>query len=555
MVQNVDEKNDGPYAAIDKRWRFSREEIRAYHESSIPLRKRYSAYFSVFILLVLTPLFIYWDFYAPSNVMRNSAVNYAVVGSHLLMVVYSLVLLIYNKASSEKRNPALDLFILRMFTLVGLILITIPAVLNQQGDGHLYLYYIGLIIIVFIAIEPVSFMITTFVLTGASIFLASILFQQEQMLEWSIRANLVFTVVTISLLYWLNDVIRCRYFLQKQAIAKFETENRRQRKLLEEQNSVLEKLASHDGLTKIANRRELDQKLEWELYRMNRSKKPLTLILFDLDYFKLYNDTYGHVTGDAALIALVNAVKPIPKRKTDVLARYGGEEFAVILPHADADGGFAIAEKMRNSIFDLQIPHENSMVAPVVTASFGVLTMYPTCQITPVEALDMVDTLLYQAKEAGRNRAVRKSVWPGPELLEPVNRIIWRTEYTAGITSIDTQHKELLNEVNKFFAFLESGEATLPTKKEYFSKIYHAFMIHCKSEEQVLKNLGYPALNDHILAHERLKLKGQKILDVKSLTPEEEEEFIEFIVYEIIIKHLESEDALYFPLTRKAIAL
>ncbi|MGL5075717.1 MAG: diguanylate cyclase, partial [Waterburya sp.] len=173
---------------------------------------------------------------------------------------------------------------------------------------------------------------------------------------------------------------------------------------LEQANQELEKLAVLDGLTKIANRRKFDQYLEGEWKRLTRERSPLSLILCDIDYFKLYNDTYGHQAGDRCLQKVAQAISKVIKRPADLVARYGGEEFAVILPNTDAGGAKYLARQIRLQIEALKIPHINSKVDLYVTLSLGVASCIPNGGLGFYALVAAADKGLYQAKELGRNQ-------------------------------------------------------------------------------------------------------------------------------------------------------
>ena len=173
---------------------------------------------------------------------------------------------------------------------------------------------------------------------------------------------------------------------------------------LEESNRELQRLSSLDGLTGIANRRQFDKMLEQEWQRALRNCTELSLIMVDIDYFKLYNDSYGHQAGDDALKAVALALHRIVHRPSDLVARYGGEEFAVILPETDAEGALRVAEKMRDSINRLAIRHEASKNADKITLSIGVATLNPRGGDNPDLILAAADDALYRAKHDGRNR-------------------------------------------------------------------------------------------------------------------------------------------------------
>lgn len=177
-------------------------------------------------------------------------------------------------------------------------------------------------------------------------------------------------------------------------------------KLLEKANNKLNRLAKLDGLTKVANRRQFDQQLEQEWQRLTRESQPLSLILCDIDYFKNYNDTYGHLAGDDCLQKVVHAIKKAVRRPADLVARYGGEEFAVILPNTPKSGAITVAENIRSQVHRLHICHAGSHVSPWVTLSLGIATMIPTLEEVPAKLIAQADMALYQAKTQGRDRVV-----------------------------------------------------------------------------------------------------------------------------------------------------
>jgi diguanylate cyclase (GGDEF)-like protein len=169
-------------------------------------------------------------------------------------------------------------------------------------------------------------------------------------------------------------------------------------------NAQLRRQALRDGLTGAYNRRYFDKMLDEELKRAKRSKQPLSLILIDVDHFKSLNDRYGHPTGDAVLRAIVRSLTAALRRPSDLLARYGGEEFAVILPGVDIHGAMVVAEHMRISVEERQIPNCDRDTTRVVTLSIGVVSAQAAAEDSPQEMLDRVDAALYRAKSEGRNR-------------------------------------------------------------------------------------------------------------------------------------------------------
>ncbi len=189
-----------------------------------------------------------------------------------------------------------------------------------------------------------------------------------------------------------------------QATVRDITRRKHAEKVLEEYRCKLEALSNTDGLTGIANRRRFDEVLAKELARHFRSKAALSLILLDIDYFKAFNDIYGHVKGDECLRQVGRVIGVCTNRAADLAARFGGEEFACILPETNQSGAIAIAEQIRQGIQALDIPHKGSNVAKCVTASLGVVTMKCTADSSVEDILTQADTLLYQAKSSGRNR-------------------------------------------------------------------------------------------------------------------------------------------------------
>ncbi|HAX78688.1 MAG TPA: diguanylate cyclase [Cyanobacteria bacterium UBA11372] len=178
---------------------------------------------------------------------------------------------------------------------------------------------------------------------------------------------------------------------------------------LKKANQELERLAALDGLTSVANRRQFDKILQQEWYRLKREQLPLSLIMCDVDYFKRYNDRYGHLEGDNCLKQVASAIASASRRPADLVARYGGEEFAVILPNTSAEGALKVAELIRKQVQQLKIPHVLSGASQYVSLSLGVSTIVPNADSSPLELIEIADLALYAAKQQGRNCAVGRS--------------------------------------------------------------------------------------------------------------------------------------------------
>jgi diguanylate cyclase (GGDEF)-like protein len=173
---------------------------------------------------------------------------------------------------------------------------------------------------------------------------------------------------------------------------------------LETMNQELQRLVSVDGLTQVANRRRFDEYLQQQWQQMQREKLSLSLILCDIDFFKLYNDTYGHQAGDDCLRQVANVIQRSAKRSVDLAARYGGEEFAVILPNTNLRGAIQVSKEIQAKVNALLIPHSSSQVSPQITVSLGISSMVPIPSSIGAMLITTADKALYQAKAEGRNR-------------------------------------------------------------------------------------------------------------------------------------------------------
>lgn len=168
----------------------------------------------------------------------------------------------------------------------------------------------------------------------------------------------------------------------------------------------LEELSRIDGLTHIPNRRYFDEEYQKKCKEMIREHKTVALLMIDVDYFKRYNDHYGHGKGDECLMKIAGALKSSLKRPSDMVARYGGEEFIVILQNIDEDGAKKVAESLIKAVGDLGIKHEYSSASDHVTISLGMAFKPAEESLCKEELLKMADDALYRAKESGRNRVV-----------------------------------------------------------------------------------------------------------------------------------------------------
>jgi diguanylate cyclase (GGDEF)-like protein len=225
--------------------------------------------------------------------------------------------------------------------------------------------------------------------------------KQEILSDWvhtAIKSSLIVLSAVMILIWGARRIIN--QIIVREAL---EDELRRARAVTESRNVSLQELANTDGLTGLVNRRHFEEKLVHEQERARRTSKPCSLVLMDVDYFKKYNDYYGHVAGDTCLRQVASAISVCVKRPADVVARYGGEEFVVLLPDTDLAGACNVAEQIRTRIAALEVPHVKSQFGHV-TVSLGVYTAHPgTDGDSTADWVRAADTLLYKAKEAGRN--------------------------------------------------------------------------------------------------------------------------------------------------------
>lgn len=187
---------------------------------------------------------------------------------------------------------------------------------------------------------------------------------------------------------------------------------------LQEANLQLQRLANLDGLTEVANRRHFDKYLEEQWQHLTENNAPLSLILCDIDYFKSYNDYYGHQAGDYCLKQVAYALSLAVKRSGDLVCRYGGEEFAIILPDTNLKEAIKVAEEIILAVKKIKIPHDRSQVSKYITMSLGIGSQIPTQELRSKSAIATADTCLYEAKKQGRDRYCAKGL--GAERLRRV---------------------------------------------------------------------------------------------------------------------------------------
>ncbi len=211
-------------------------------------------------------------------------------------------------------------------------------------------------------------------------------------------------VIGFVIAYMLEQRDR-RGYLQARLI---EIEKQQLNKLSQE----MARISHEDALTTLANRRHFNEVLTREWALAEREQTTLSLIFIDVDHFKPYNDTYGHLEGDKVLNRVGKTLKKMAKRPADLAARYGGEEFVLLLPHTDSDGAYILAKEVQQAIDALAIPHKSSKAGKYVSVSIGLSTLIPNDNNSITTLIDYADEGVYAAKKAGRHRI---RIWPKPE--------------------------------------------------------------------------------------------------------------------------------------------
>ncbi len=329
------------------------------------------------------------------------------------------------------------------------------------------------------------------------------------------------------------------------------TERKKIEEELQEANKKLECLSTTDGLTGIANRRHFDHILDKEYARHVRSGAQLSLLMLDLDHFKLFNDYYGHISGDKCLQQIGRVLNDCAGRSADLAARYGGEEFACILPETGRDGAFMVAEGIHREIMALAIPHKKSKVADCITASFGLVTTQCTTDKSALDLVVQADRLLYKAKASGRN-CIKTAIPSDAEGDFRVNfaQLVWQDSYCCGNQVIDSQHRSLFDLSNELFEAALSGRSTIEVSA-IITKLLDSAKQHFQDEEALLESLNFPALNQHVGEHSRMLKKGGELLGNFNASRLTIGDVFEFLASEFVMHHMLEVDQEFYPFIGK----
>ena len=309
---------------------------------------------------------------------------------------------------------------------------------------------------------------------------------------------------------------------------------------LKEKNEKLLKSAITDELTGVYNRKFFEKRVVEEMEIADRANEKISLIIFDLDRFKLVNDNFGHQFGDEVLKRTTQIAGDLI-RKTDFLNRVGGEEFAIILPNTNKTQAVFVAEKVRKALED-----NKHFKVGQVTGSFGV------AERMKAESLrswyKRADNALYQAKNTGRNRVVDSDKIDIPLVSLQVQ---WRQEWNCGNDEIDEQHDKILQIANDLITKIYAGASHNECMD--MIKLFLEYVVnHFATEERILMEIEYDGLIAHIKKHEYLTNKAiylKECYEKKELQPAA---FLSFIIDEVVVEHLTKEDTKFFALLKQS---
>ncbi len=312
--------------------------------------------------------------------------------------------------------------------------------------------------------------------------------------------------------------------------------------------------ANQDGLTNLFNRRFLDSTLERELARCKRESKPLALVMMDIDHFKKYNDCYGHQAGDECLKAVARALQGSAKRAGDLAARYGGEEFSLVLPNTDGVEALRMVEALRQKIEDAAMPHLQSD-RKVVTISVGLAVMSAPHYGSAEQLLRAADGALYYAKWGGRNRvhvAPDFLVRVGLDAHSPgdVQQLKWHDSYASGNAVIDTQHRQLFQQINAVMVAIAEGRPVDDVGAQIDQLMRHV-VAHFEYEEGLLTSVGFADAAEHAMQHQALLSRAVELVSQQRKGDLRMADLLEFLMQDLIAKHMLAADRKYYSLLKQ----
>ena len=323
------------------------------------------------------------------------------VSMYIIMLFAMIVfLLIFIKLGKNVPKHLISIRYTGIF-FISFILIWCAGIslLDQLISGQIIVYIVAIIAI---AVTPIyePFLLLLIYLFIHSFFLILMpYFQKSAELLFANSIN----SITFLIMSWAISYMRYKQwtedFNNKIILQEKNDELKRINKELEEANQKLETLSKTDSLTGVFNRFMFEIKIKDEWNRCKRYFTPLSLIMTDIDYFKLFNDNYGHQAGDYCIQQIAEVLSDCAKRSSDMVARYGGEEFIIVLPHTEKEKALELAEQMRRRVEEISVPHLHSDIADHITISLGVNTIIPSNESSIEEFINNTDKALYKAKE------------------------------------------------------------------------------------------------------------------------------------------------------------
>jgi diguanylate cyclase (GGDEF)-like protein len=374
--------------------KFSKKLEKVFQDYDINLRQQ--RYFLLgFIALIIYDLFCIHDYFMLPK-------DYNMVWFIRICIVSSLYLIIIFMIRSRKFKPVIDYLAALQVLIIYSSNIIIYGYIKQ---AILFITYIMGIAIIIIFGNIIARIRLGFALAvSLCIYIFYIIF------------NILLSYVSIN--FWINDAIMLLVIMTISLIGNYQLEKEYRRKVLftlllaiesiklEKSNKTLTRLSISDSLTELANRRLFDDTIDREWRVCIRRNTPLSILFIDIDYFKAYNDNYGHQAGDDCLRKIAKELKEYSRRPHDLCARYGGEEFVILLPEVGLSEAVELAGKIRTDIKKLNIKHDYSKIASHVTVSIGVAETIPTSNNNYHNLIQMADKALYIAKSDGRDRVV-----------------------------------------------------------------------------------------------------------------------------------------------------
>lgn len=325
----------------------------------------------------------------------------------LMIIVMAIYLIIMHKVNKRKiYNLNIGRCIVISFTFFMFLWSCGVSIIDQLSYGQVIVYVVGIVSVAIIPfLEPFYLMIIYSIIH--SFFIIGLIYFQKStnvLLE-----NCINTSTFVVVLWFVSRMLfknRVKEFINRKIIEQKNEELNYINNKLEVANKKLVKFSYTDYLTGLYNRHKFDQIIEHEWESYLRESKALSIIMIDIDYFKQFNDGYGHQHGDGCLKQVAEVLALLSEEDSVTAARYGGEEFAVILSNTDIDHTFTFAEKIRKNVEAIAIPHAYSKVSKNITVSLGTYTIIPSKNLSIKEFIGAADSALYEAKMKNRNRVV-----------------------------------------------------------------------------------------------------------------------------------------------------